>query len=70
MRFIKMNKASCHDEHERFEMVIGREEANILSALLEKASVYIPHTDHTHTTIARVRQMRRAINDAVKTPTP
>ena len=62
MKFIKQK---FEGEHDRYYFALGKEEAVMVLALLDKASRYTPKTIETEVFLHRVASMRSAIAKAL-----
>ena len=65
MKFKKLETASCHNQHERFVLHVGREEVKILISLLDKARICMPKTEGTTPTLNSMKQMLREFRKLV-----
>lgn len=64
MRYFKEEiSGQCH---KRYCFALGRDEAEIILGCLHKAHQFTPKTLQTELTIARIKQMRHEINEALK----
>lgn len=59
MKFQRIETTTCHDEHERFVMHIGREEVRVLMALMEDADKLIPKIKLTTQLCGRIHAMHQ-----------
>ena len=63
MKYLK--KEISGKERTRYVFALGKSEAIVLLALLDKGIRYMPRTTKTSTTDARMRNMAKAISSAI-----